>query len=37
MLNLFNVNFVQIYHVHVNMLEGPEEEKNCAYRATFFK
>ena len=37
MLNLSNVNFVQIYDVQVNMLEGPGEEKHCAYRATFFK
>ena len=25
------------WYVHVNMLEGPGEEKHCAYRATFFK
>ena len=35
MLNLFNVKFIQLYHVHVDMLEGPGEEKHCAYRATF--
>ena len=34
---IFNFFVEMPWYVYVNMLEGPWEEKHCAYRATFFK